>query len=211
MKGKSINIIYFINRFNQMSRWLASLIVLSETKEIRATLITRFIHIAMACLTLNNYNGILEIVTALTSVACARLLHTWQLIDPVVQRHFEKLQELVSINNKFKTLREAQENSDGPCIPYLGVYLGDLTFIEDGNPELTLDGLINFDKYRMAAQIILRGEHFKDQSGYKLYPINIIQNWLENPVVLSEDDAFEESLKRESREDNLLLKSKLKK
>jgi son of sevenless-like protein len=187
------------------------MIVLSETKEIRATLITRFIHIAMACLTLNNFNGILEFVTALTSVACSRLLMTWQLIDPIVMRHFEKLQELVSVANKFKSLREAQEYSEGPCIPYLGVYLGDLTFIEDGNPELTLDGLINFDKYRMVAQIILRGEQFKDQSSCKLYPINIIQNWLENPVVLNEDDSFDESLKREPREEILLLKSKLKK
>jgi len=195
-----------------MSRWLASIIVLTESKEIRATLITRYIQIAMECLALNNYNGILEIVTALTSVASSRLFMTWQLIDPLVMRHLEKLQELVSVANKFKSLREAQENSDGPCIPYLGVYLGDLTFIEDGNPEFTLDGLINFDKYRMVAQIILRGEQFKDQSGYKLYPIPKIQNWLENPyIILDEDKAFDESLKRESREEILLLKSKIKK
>jgi hypothetical protein len=38
---------------------------------------------------------------------------------------------------------------DPPCIPYLGIYLSDLTFIEEGTPNFTENGLLNFAKMRM--------------------------------------------------------------
>ena len=38
---------------------------------------------------------------------------------------------------------------DPPSIPYLGIYLSDLTFIEEGTPNFTEKGLLNFAKMRM--------------------------------------------------------------
>lgn len=46
-------------------------------------------------------------------------------------------------------MREALHRSDPPCIPYLGMYLTDLSFIEEGTPDFTTDGLLNFSKMRM--------------------------------------------------------------
>jgi len=209
MKGKSVNIINFINRFNLMSNWVSTVLIVGDTKELRAAVITRFVHVALECVGLNNYNAVLEIITGITSVACSRMIQTWQLVDAATLRHLERLKELVSVANKFKALREAQEGIEGPCVPYLGVYLGDLTMIEDGNRDITPEGLINFDKYIMVAQIILRSEEFKNKLRYKLYPVQGIQQWFEHLVVLEEDEIFEESLIRETREENLQLKAKL--
>jgi hypothetical protein len=33
--------------------------------------------------------------------------------------------------------------------PYLGMYLTDLSFIEEGTPDFIPDGLLNFSKMRM--------------------------------------------------------------
>lgn len=50
-------------------------------------------------------------------------------------------------------MREALHRCDPPCIPYLGMYLTDLSFIEEGTPDFTPDGLLNFSKMRMVSTI----------------------------------------------------------
>lgn len=63
----------------------------------------------------------------------------------------EKLQNIVSSDGRFRNLRDALHRCDPPCIPYLGMYLTDLSFIEEGTPNFTEDGLLNFSKMRMVS------------------------------------------------------------
>lgn len=55
----------------------------------------------------------------------------------------------MSSDGRFRALRDALHRCDPPCIPYLGLYLTDLSFIEEGTPTFTPDGLLNFSKMRM--------------------------------------------------------------
>lgn len=66
----------------------------------------------------------------------------------------QKLQIIVSSDGRFRNLREALHRCDPPCIPYLGMYLSDLSFLEEGTPSLADDGLLNFSKLRMVSNIV---------------------------------------------------------
>ncbi len=70
----------------------------------------------------------------------------------------DKLQNLVSTDGRFRNMREALHRCDPPCIPYLGMYLTDLSFIEEGTPNFTDDGLLNFSKMRMVSVLEGGGE-----------------------------------------------------
>lgn len=67
----------------------------------------------------------------------------------------QKLQIIVSSDGRFRNLREALHRCDPPCIPYLGMYLSDLSFLEEGTPSLADDGLLNFSKLRMVSDITI--------------------------------------------------------
>jgi len=68
-----------------------------------------------------------------------------------------------------------------PCIPYLGVFLTDLTFLEDGNPnfvELSNGAkLINYDKRRRIAHIIKSINNYQ-HTPYSFNVVPIIKGYL---------------------------------
>jgi len=51
----------------------------------------------------------------------------------------------MSPDSSFKSYRQALISASPPSLPYLGVSLTDLTFIEEGNPD-NIDDKINFRK-----------------------------------------------------------------
>jgi hypothetical protein len=58
-----------------------------------------------------------------------------QLIDSKQRRKYEETQQVMAREKNFQNFRAHLHQVDPPCIPYLGVYLTDLTFIEDGNKD----------------------------------------------------------------------------
>uniref|UniRef100_A0A2K5D4G2 Ras protein specific guanine nucleotide releasing factor 1 n=1 Tax=Aotus nancymaae TaxID=37293 RepID=A0A2K5D4G2_AOTNA len=107
----------------------------------------------------------------------------------------DKLQKLVSSEGRFKNLREALKNCDPPCVPYLGMYLTDLAFIEEGTPNYTEDGLVNFSKMRMISHIIREIRQFQ-QTAYKIeHQAKVTQYLLDQSFVMDEESLYESSLR----------------
>uniref|UniRef100_A0A3Q1BJG4 Ras protein-specific guanine nucleotide-releasing factor 2a n=1 Tax=Amphiprion ocellaris TaxID=80972 RepID=A0A3Q1BJG4_AMPOC len=153
--------------FNDMSNLVASQIMTHTDVGSRASSIEKWVAVADICRCLNNYNGVLEITSALNRSAIYRLKKTWAKISKQTKALMDKLQKTVSSEGRFKNLRETLKNCNPPCVPYLGMYLTDLAFIEEGTPNFTEEGLVNFSKMRMISHIIREIRQFQ-QTPYRI-------------------------------------------
>ncbi len=98
----------------------------------------------------------------------------------------------------YKRYRQRLVESDPPAVPFLGLLLSDLTFLEEGNPDL-LDDKINWMKRRTLASILGCLRTFR-KVHYCLEPVPLImQMLLEIPADLSEKELYDMSLSREER------------
>lgn len=63
------------------------------------------------------------------------------------------------MQNNYKSYRENLSATETPAVPYIGVFLKDLTFICDGNPDYLRGGLINLHKRRQVQHELLTSMH----------------------------------------------------
>ncbi|XP_058855092.1 ras-specific guanine nucleotide-releasing factor 1-like isoform X1 [Acipenser ruthenus] len=185
--------------FNHISNLIASEILRSEDVNVRVTAVEKWVAVADICRCLHNYNAVLEITSSLNRSAIFRLKKTWLKVSKQTKALIDKLQKLVSSEGRFKNLREALKNCDPPCVPYLGMYLTDLAFIEEGTPNYTEDGLVNFSKMRMISHIIREIRQFQ-QTAYKVeHQPKTTEYLLDSSAVLDEESLYEASLRIEPK------------
>ncbi|XP_054997614.1 ras-specific guanine nucleotide-releasing factor 1 isoform X4 [Sorex araneus] len=185
--------------FNDISNLIASEIIRHEDVAARASAIEKWVAVADICRCLHNYNAVLEIISSMNRSAIFRLKKTWLKVSKQTKALIDKLQKLVSSEGRFKNLREALKNCDPPCVPYLGMYLTDLAFIEEGTPNYTEDGLVNFSKMRMISHIIREIRQFQ-QTAYKIeHQSKVTQYLLDQSSVMDEESLYESSLRIEPK------------
>uniref|UniRef100_A0A671U7X0 Ras protein-specific guanine nucleotide-releasing factor 2b n=1 Tax=Sparus aurata TaxID=8175 RepID=A0A671U7X0_SPAAU len=185
--------------FNDMSNLVASQIMTHTDVGSRSSSIEKWVAVADICRCLNNYNGVLEITSALNRSAIYRLKKTWAKVSKQTKALMDKLQKTVSSEGRFKNLRETLKNCNPPCVPYLGMYLTDLAFIEEGTPNFTEEGLVNFSKMRMISHIIREIRQFQ-QTPYRIeHQAKVTQYLLDKTLIMDEDTLYDLSLKIEPR------------
>lgn len=72
---------------------------------------------------MNNFNGVIEILSGLNSSSVGRLAKTWAKIESEakIDALYEELKELANGEENYKNLRGRYANvGDAPCVPYLG-------------------------------------------------------------------------------------------
>uniref|UniRef100_A0A8C1B9A6 Ras protein specific guanine nucleotide releasing factor 1 n=1 Tax=Cyprinus carpio carpio TaxID=630221 RepID=A0A8C1B9A6_CYPCA len=188
--------------FNDISNLIATEILRSEDVTVRVAVIEKWVAVADICRCLHNYNAVLEITSSLNRSSIFRLKKTWLKVSKQTKTVIDKLQKLVSSEGRFKNLREALKNCDPPCVPYLGMYLTDLAFIEEGTPNYTEDNLVNFSKMRMISHIIREIRQFQ-QTAYKIdYQPKAALYLLDGSSVMDEEGLYEASLRIEPKVPN---------
>ncbi|XP_063791954.1 ras-specific guanine nucleotide-releasing factor RalGPS1 isoform X5 [Pseudophryne corroboree] len=129
------NVVAFTRRFNQVSFWVVREILTTQTLKIRAEILSHFIKIAKKLLDLNNLHSLMSVVSALQSAPIFRLSKTWALLNRKDKTTFDKLDYLLSKEDNYKRTREyIRSLKMVPSIPYLGIYLLDIIYIDSAYP-----------------------------------------------------------------------------
>lgn len=113
-----------------------------------------------------------------------------------------QIRKLLGANRNFTEYRFIVHSVNPPCIPFLGIYLQDLTFIEDGNNDfLRKSGnLINFAKRHKAAEVIREIKQFQSFA-YNFHSIPEFQDFIKSNLDQSQDvdELYERSLQLEPK------------
>jgi len=221
LRHRSQHVRALIARQNKLTLWVATMILLPSEAKTRAKVLTKFITVAENLKAMNNFNTLMGIIAAINLSAVSRLRKTKALLAKHTHQSFSELEEVMNARSSWATYRQFIRNCTPPAVPYLyaratlslsrstsdataiptlhrGVFLTDLTFINDGNRDY-IDDKINFKK-----QILI----FKVLQEMNLYQTTKYDFPIENPAftlltalpALTEDELYTLSLEREPRE-----------
>eukprot|EP01117_Protostelium_nocturnum_P008412 TRINITY_DN3005_c0_g1_i1.p1 TRINITY_DN3005_c0_g1~~TRINITY_DN3005_c0_g1_i1.p1 ORF type:complete len:1844 (-),score=610.62 TRINITY_DN3005_c0_g1_i1:47-5578(-) len=190
------SVLAMISLFNDVSSWIASCIV-SETKlRDRAALYTSFIKIAKQLNKQQNYHLLVAFITGINNSAILRLRWTLKKVPARFKQELESLEALVSMEGSYKVYRNLLTTLQGPVVPYIGVTLQDLTFMEE-NPE-KVGEQINFIKQRMVYGVISNLLQFQGRH-YSYGENQEVEKFLSKLPRLEPKQIYEQSLLIEPR------------
>lgn len=159
----------------RITGWIAEVILDEQDAKKRASVLKWFIKLAdvgfihafefavylsdaclQRCYGLQNYNTLMAILAALNSSTVARLRRTWDSLSAKYKPLLEKLRKATEHTRNYAEYRSMLRQAEAPALPFLGLFLTDLTFCYEGNPAMRASRLdptlklINFDRYRVS-------------------------------------------------------------
>ncbi|XP_040899867.1 ral guanine nucleotide dissociation stimulator-like 2 isoform X2 [Toxotes jaculatrix] len=187
-----------VRQFNKLANAvLASCLCPTKLRtQQRVRLLEKWISVAEECRARKNFSSLYAIVSALQSNPIHRLRRTWQDADREAMRRYEELSEIFSekdnysqcrellkeegtskfanIDNKLNNRHLNKSNAQG-TVPYLGIFLTDLTMLDTAVKDRLDNGYINFDKRRREFEVLAQ--------------IRLLQSSCKN-CVFSTDESF---------------------
>mmetsp|Transcript_9047 Transcript_9047/g.37312 ORF Transcript_9047/g.37312 Transcript_9047/m.37312 type:complete len:449 (-) Transcript_9047:55-1401(-) len=148
------HVVFLVERFNKMSHWVTRSVCEEPEVANRAELIGAFIMLASSLREVNNFNACMAVLGGLNNVSVQRLKKSWKATNEKQQEKWSELSLLLDTKNNYSQYRSVVAAATPPVIPFLGVYLRDLTFIEDGNQDKMKSGLVNVEKLLLFGTVI---------------------------------------------------------
>ncbi|QKX57911.1 uncharacterized protein TRUGW13939_05031 [Talaromyces rugulosus] len=195
------NVKALILHSNQLTNWVAEMILTQGDVKKRVVVIKHFVNVADKCRAMNNYSTLTSIISALGTAPIHRLGRTWTQVSGRTSTVLEQMRRLMASTKNFGEYRETLHAANPPCIPFFGVYLTDLTFIEDGIPSHTPSDLINFNKRAKTAEVIRDIQQYQNVP-YQLQPVHELQDYILSNMQAAGDvhEMYDRSLEVEPRE-----------
>ena len=145
----SPNIVKCINSFNKLTSFIIEDILSYSTPKLRARSYERWVQICDYCKSNKNYNDCIAIFSALNNYIITGLNLTLKEIKYKTKGIFEQIKIFCSVEGNYKNIRNDMnlcEQRGENFIPYLGMLLRDINFLEESNKYINERGCVNMDK-----------------------------------------------------------------
>ncbi|KAL1410412.1 Ras guanine nucleotide exchange factor bud5 [Vanrija albida] len=186
---------------NQITGWVADGILNEQDAKHRAALVKFYIKLADKCLQLNNFSTLWAVMAGLNSSTILRLKKTWDVLSTKHRLNMDRLRGVIEHTKNHAAYRARLREVTGPCLPFLGLILSDITFTQDGNPNSrpsTLSPelqLVNQDKFAKLGRIAI--DFRKYQVPFDLKELEPVQAFLKR-VLTERGSGSLEALYRKS-------------
>eukprot|EP00019_Armaparvus_languidus_P009515 CAMPEP_0168579996 /NCGR_PEP_ID=MMETSP0420-20121227/540_1 /TAXON_ID=498008 /ORGANISM="Pessonella sp." /LENGTH=1291 /DNA_ID=CAMNT_0008614041 /DNA_START=42 /DNA_END=3917 /DNA_ORIENTATION=+ len=186
----------FIDRFNYLSSWVSSAICQEELLKDRVRVYEKFVNLMCSLRTLQNFSAIMAIISGLNNSAVLRLKFTKAKLSKRTLQLLTDFEAMMNMEGSYGRYRRVLKKCTAPCVPYVGVSLMDLTFIEEGNPD-NIGSLINFAKRRLVVDVIRELESYRAHYGITASPD--IVAFLKTLPQMDDKELYRRSLALEPR------------
>lgn len=137
-----------------------------------------WLNVGLSCYYLKNFNSLAAIIISLQNHILSRLDEIWNGLPEKYKNLFKDLMKIIHPDNNYKGYRfkiskildENDTKSSTPLVPYINLFLQDLTFIDEGNRDFRNSNsflrskIINIDKFLKISKVVSNMEFL--QVGY---------------------------------------------
>ncbi|KAM5129514.1 RAS guanyl-releasing protein 1 [Mantella aurantiaca] len=131
---------------NGISQWVQLMVLSRPTPQLRAEVLTKFIHVAQKLHQLQNFNTLMAVIGGLCHSSISRLKDTSSHVSHDVSKVLNEMTELLSSCRNYDNYRRAYNECSNFKIPILGVHLKDLISLYAAMPDFLDEKKINVPK-----------------------------------------------------------------
>ncbi|KII89445.1 hypothetical protein PLICRDRAFT_41098 [Plicaturopsis crispa FD-325 SS-3] len=179
--ANSGNIAQFTQTFDRMANWVTDCILSKSTVRGRAAVVKYFIGVADLCRSIHNFSTMVAISSGLTSTPIRRLQKTWELVSVRYTMQLSACEVITDPHRNFSNYHSTLAKTSPPCVPFIGVFLTSLTFIQDGNKDNIQPNIVNFRKRRKAAEVIQEIKRWQSIP-FNFHPIPSVLKYIEESL-----------------------------
>ncbi|KAM4662503.1 RAS guanyl-releasing protein 1 isoform 1-T1 [Discoglossus pictus] len=135
-----------ISLCNGVSQWVQLMVLSRPTPQLRAEVLTKFIHVAQKLYQLQNFNTLMAVIGGLCHSSISRLKDTSSHVTHEVSKVLNEMTELLSSCRNYDNYRRVYNECKNFKIPILGVHLKDLISLHEAMPDFLEEKKINVPK-----------------------------------------------------------------
>ncbi|ELP89184.1 guanine nucleotide exchange factor, putative [Entamoeba invadens IP1] len=195
-KGVCKGVSASVNFFNRLQNFLIFEILDQKNIEERVKVVTHIILILEKCYSLFNFDAVVCIVTLFNSAAIHRLKNTFSHLTDKTKSILEMVSMVVSPQSNWAQYRQILRTSEQKSVvPYLGLFLSDVLFTDDGSPSKNKKNEINFEKSKKMGSYIESFDMYQ-RTKFDIPENSVIRDFMfkvQNMPITTDKERFDKS------------------